>query len=141
MCPLQTSVSLRPAHNYTSFGEGGKLVHFKLASASALVAFLFGSCPAAKAELMIVFHFTLARSFSVYHRLNELSAMLPHSCGYYALKRSLQGVESGESVEWRILKCSFDFDLQHTFSSLNGCKVSCFTRWCLCCLLPMSGHR
>lgn len=81
-------LSLRSAHNYTSFhrlwqgGRGGKLVHFKLASAS--VAFLFGSCPAAKAELMIVFHFTLARSFSVYHRLNELSVMFPHSCGYYA---------------------------------------------------------
>lgn len=89
MCPLQAPVSLSGPDTTTqvSFacwqeGGGGKLVHFKLASAS--VAFLFGSCPAAKAELMIVFHFTLARSFSVYHRLNELSVMFPHSCGYYA---------------------------------------------------------
>lgn len=87
MCPLQAPVSLFGPHTtiQVSFacwlGEAeGKHVHFKLAS----VAFLFGSCPAAKAELMIVFHFTLARSFSVYHRLNELSVMFPHSCGYYA---------------------------------------------------------
>lgn len=110
-------VCLSGPHTTTQVGFAcwqGKLVHFKLAS----VAFLFGSCPAAKAELMIVFHFTLARSFSVYHRLNELSVMFPHSCGYYALipcrgvctvYATCRCAAQISWAEWSILKCSFHF--------------------------------